>query len=172
MSDLSLTGTTELIESDRLIVRPISREDVEDYYNLTNSRPLTPTPLQAMKSRDMAWQYLARFFSKSEHFGQVAMDRSGKLLGVIFTSVDSVDRRATLSWVFRPIVDEALSALDLLLNSVTEDWGRRLEVAIQPSQSACLNIAVSLGFSKEANLKRYIYRNGKYHDVWLFVRML
>jgi len=163
----------QLIENDRLIIRPITHEDVDDYYHLTRTtKTLSPLPFDSLDSRHMVWKTLARFMSPiSECRAFAVMDKRGKLQGVIFITVDDVDRKTSLSWMFRPILDQVVRAIELFLGSLNGASCGRIEILIHPAHMEAAELAMNLDFQKEANLPSHIFRNGKYHDVWLFSRM-
>jgi RimJ/RimL family protein N-acetyltransferase len=174
MPDLDLAATNELIEDDTFIIRPVTPDDVEDFFRLTRTRnALSPVPFEVMPSRDAAWMALMQYLAKSSHYkAWAAMDKRGRLEGIIYLTLDVKDRKALLSWLFQPVLDRVASALRLFIASTSGPWSRRLEVMVTPGESASAGILLDLGFKKEATLMSYIFRNQDYHDVWLFTRLV
>jgi RimJ/RimL family protein N-acetyltransferase len=173
MPESDLAASHELIEGDGLIIRPCTHEDIEDYYALTrSSKAISPMPYPVMSSRDAAWLHLAPLLSRKSHRKvYIAMDHSGRLIGVIYLTIDGPNRRSVINWLFKPILDQTAKALRLFLTALRSDWSRRLEIMVEPGRLEAAHLVIDLGFQKEANLKGYVFENGGYHDVWLFCRL-
>lgn len=174
MPDLDLATAHDLIEGDAFIIRPVTHDDVEDFFRLTRTpNALSPVPFEVMTTRDAAWLTLMQYLAKASHHKALAvMDRRGKLQGVIYVTIDPRDRKAILSWLFHPILDQAGNALQLFISSVADLWSRRLDVLVMLGEATTAELLINLGFRKEATLKAYIFRNHEYHDVWLFTRLV
>lgn len=170
MPDLNLAKTQDLIEGQNFFIRPVTHEDVEEYYALTRTpKALSPVPFEVMPSREAAWLYLGRYLGRAAgHSAFAVMSKTGRLHGVLYLTIDDHDRKANLSWLFKPVIDLMMEAIELFLSSSSEGWSRRIEAVVEPGRTDAAGMLLKLGFRKEATLKSYIFRKGNYHDVWLF----
>lgn len=165
---------SRLIETPRLILRPLSSGDTGDIYRLvTSSGDLhLYTHIPEHYSPDDARQWVNAHAGKPYFF--VLTDKTTKeVMGVVsVVEFDMLQRRAEVGfWIGKAyrghsFMAEALQAMvrDLFRNTQTEKVIGRALVSNEGSAKTLLRA----GFTEEARLPKHEYHSGEMHDVIIF----
>jgi ribosomal-protein-alanine N-acetyltransferase len=163
-----------VIESDRLILKRITKDDVNEVFELrSNPETMKYIPRPLVKTTEDAIEHIAMIEEKiilneGINWG-ITFKNSSKLLGIIgFYRMQPENYRAEIGYILLPefhgkgIITEAVKRLitygfdDLKLHSI--------EAIIDPENLASENVLQKCGFIKEARLKECQFYEGKFLD--------
>lgn len=162
------------IETDRLILRRITNDDVDEVFELrSNPETMKYIPRPLVKNSDDALEHIAMIEEKiitniGINWG-ISLKGDPKLLGLIgFYRMKPENYRAEIGYMLLPefhgkgIVPEAVNRLitygfnDLKLHSI--------EAVIDPENFASEKVLQKCGFIKEAHFKESEFYEGRFLD--------
>ena len=162
------------IETDRLILRRITTDDVNEIFELrSNPETMKFIPRPLVKNTEDALEHIAMIEEKIEtnigiNWG-ITLKDSNKLLGIIgYYRMQPENHRAEIGYMLLPefhgkgIIPEAVKRLiqygfeDLKLHSI--------EAVIDPENFASETVLLKCGFVKEAHFKESELYEGKFLD--------
>jgi ribosomal-protein-alanine N-acetyltransferase len=163
-----------LIETDRLILRRVTNNDVNEIFELrSNPETMKFIPRPLAKSNEDVLELIAQIEDKIvTNTGinwAITLKDSPKLLGIIgFYRTQHENYRSEIGYILNPkfhglgIISEAVNRLitygfnDLKLHSI--------EAIIDPENFASEKVLQKCGFVKEAHLKECVFYEGKFLD--------
>jgi [ribosomal protein S5]-alanine N-acetyltransferase len=162
------------IETERLILRPLTTEDSEGLFRIFSdpevTRYLEITPLKfASEGKALLEYFNGQFERKSGVRWGIERKQDGALLGTCgFHSVELWVFKAELSYdIGRPywgkgIVPEAAKAL--LQHAFGEMGMNRVQASVLPEAAASAKVLEKLGFHREGVLRETGYWKGRFWD--------
>lgn len=162
------------IETERLILRRITNNDVDEVFELrSNPETMKYIPRPLAKTTEDALEHIVMIEDKIEtnigiNWG-ISLKNSPKLLGIIgFYRMQPENYRAEIGYILLPefhgkgIITEAVNRLitygfdDLKLHSI--------EAVIDPENFASEKVLQKCGFVKEAHFKESEFYEGRFLD--------
>ena len=162
------------IETERLILRRITNEDVNEIFELrSNPETMKYIPRPLVKTTEDALEHIAMIEDKiitniGINWG-ITLKGNSKLLGIIgYYRMQPENYRAEIGYILLPefhgkgIIPEAVNNLirygfdDLKLHSI--------EAVIDPENLASEKVLQKCGFVKEAHFKESEFYNGRFLD--------
>ncbi|MBP5174493.1 MAG: GNAT family N-acetyltransferase [Treponema sp.] len=171
-----------VIESPRLILRPISKKDVGDLFQIySDTEMMQNRALLPFKTIEEA-QNLADFFirgmkEKTMLRWGMELKENGQLIGTCgFTSFSEQDRKAELEFemIGKPNKGRGLmreTILVLLNFAFTNTDINRVEALIETQDMKAPELLKKVGFKKEGDLREYKMRRGKLTDMTLWAML-
>lgn len=177
MLDINFTPFPNL-ETERLYLRRISKEDVNEIFALrSNKETMKYVPRPLAKTEEEALQHIALIDSKIENNEginwAITLKGNPKLIGIIgHYRIKSEHFRAEIGYMLLPeyqgkgIVSEAIKE--------TVRYGfeimklHSIEAIIDPENFASGRVLQKNGFVKEAHLKENEYYNGRFLDTVIY----
>lgn len=163
------------LESDRLILRPMRVDDVQDMYDYAKRSDLTKYLLwSAHQSQAYTKEYLKyvvkRYKAGAFYDWAVVEKSSGRMIGTCgFTSIDIEHRRAEIGYVINPDFQRngyAPEAARIVLEygfSVLEL--HRIEARFMKDNEASLKVMRAVGMSFEGYLRDSMLVKGEYRTI-------
>lgn len=163
-----------VIETDRLILRRITDEDVNEVFELrSNPETMKYIPRPLVKTTEDALEHIAMIEEKiATNIGinwGITLKDNAKLLGIIgYYRIQPENYRAEIGYMLLPdfhgkgIIPEAVNKLirygfdDLKLHSI--------EAVIDPENLASEKVLQKCGFVKEAHFKESEFYEGRFFD--------
>lgn len=166
------------INTDRLLLRQITHDDVDDFFWLRNNDDVMKyIQLPKLESKQKAIEridFLNNSTIKNEAINwAITLNNSDKLIGwILLKSIDLVNHRAEVGYLLHPdfwrkgIIQEALTAvLDFSFNTLNF---HSLEALVNPENIASISLLEKHGFVKEAHFKENFYFEGEFLDTGVY----
>ena len=177
-SDLKLFSKIPVLQTERLILRKITRADLMDVYEYA-SDPLVSKYLLWNPHSDLSYtsQYLKLIehnYKKQNFFDWgVTLADSKKMIGTCgFTSFDIKNNMAEIGYVLNRkywgrgiAVEAAKKVIDFGFNTLDL---HRIEVNFIPSNASSRRVAEKCGMHYEGVLKERIWVKGEYKDIEVY----
>lgn len=170
--------TPIVVESERLIVRPVQENDLQALMLVNGNDEATrflPYPSWRSLADARAWyERMSAMGARGESIQYVLVDKvSGLAIGTcLLFRYEESSARAELGYVLgraywsRGIMREALGAV---LNCAFGPYGlRRLEAEVDPLNQASSRLLEGLGFTREGQLRKRWVDKGAAHDTIIY----
>lgn len=162
----------QMIETKRLILRPIYEEDLKDIYEVFSNDKLMETyGMASLTSIDHARDFLQELIKDGEW--AITKKDTKQLLGTIgFVSNKKKHKRSEIAFVLKEdfwakgYMNESLKAvIDKYFQNTNNN---RLEAYVYPRNTACVHLLETIGFQKEGHLREYAMKRGRLEDYLLY----
>ena len=164
--------------TERLILRQITENDVEDFFWLRNSEEVMKyiqlPKLETVEKAKERIKTLNEGTLKNEIINwAITLKDEQKLIGwILYKSIDLVNHRAEVGYLLHPdywrkgIVQEAITAvLDFGFNTLNF---HSIEALVNPENDASILLLEKNGFVKEAYFKENFYFEGAFLDTGVY----
>lgn len=163
-----------IIESDRLLLRQVSKDDVDEVIALRgNPENMKYIPRPLVTTTAMALEHIAMITEKIEqNIGinwAITLKGNTKLLGIIgHYIIKPQDYRSEIGYMLLPEYHNkgiTAEAINVVLNYGFEVLNlHSVEAIIDPNNIASAKVLEKNGFKKEAHLKENIFWNNRFYD--------
>ncbi|GGP11006.1 GNAT family N-acetyltransferase [Oceanobacillus neutriphilus] len=167
-----------ILETDRLILREISKEDAKGIFACFSNENVTRYYGQeTLKSIEQAEGFVD-FFAKSykEKKGiRWGIERKGTqgIIGTIgFNALSPKHKRAEIGYEIHPeywrLGYTAEAVLEVIQYGFDDLGLTRIGAVVFKDNEASSNLLYKVGFQKEGILRKYMYQNGKAYDTYVY----
>ncbi len=167
-----------LLSTQRLTLRQITEDDVEEFFWLRNSQEVMKyiqlPKLDSVEKAKERIKSLNDSMAKNEmvNWG-ITLTGESRLIGwILFKSIDLINHRAEVGYLLHPdfwrkgIVQEAMTAvLDFGFNTLNF---HSLEALVNPENEASIALLEKNGFVKEGHFKENFYFEGNFLDTGVY----
>jgi ribosomal-protein-alanine N-acetyltransferase len=164
------------LKTERLILRPVERQDQQKVFEgfshpeITRYFDLTYDSFEAT-SAQMDWYETNR--EQGLGFAWVLTSPQSDFMGVFsIYRIDNVHKKCELGyWLFPSFWEKgyATEALRTIIQFVGNELRlHRIAAEIEPENTASTHLLAKLGFEREACLRDYEFKNGRYNnlEIW------
>jgi ribosomal-protein-alanine N-acetyltransferase len=167
-----------IIETDRLILRAVSENDVEDVFEIRSNpiimrfipRPIAKTKNDALDIINLIKEGIE---TKSKINWAITQKGNNKLIGIIgYVNIHEHNSRAEIGYVLnenyhrKGITIEALHAV--IQFGFNQFNFHSIEAVINPKNLPSCNLVIKYGFTKDGYFKDYTFSNNVYTDAYVF----
>ena len=166
------------LETERLILREITRDDAEVIFACFSNDYVTrfygQDPIKNIdQARDFVDFFAENFKEKKGMRWGIETKREKELIGTIgFNAWSPKHKRAEIGYELHPdhwrkgYMNEAVSKI---LSYGSETLGlTRIGAVVFLENEASNNLLTKIGFQKEGILRNYMYQNGKVYDTYVY----
>lgn len=168
------------IETERLTLRLLTRDDVDDVHAWMSDPEVTRYQLYDPRSREQVLDSIDRFSSavslvdKGDFLQPAIVEReSGRVVGCIFVNLsDPENETAEIGWALAAAYhgrgfafEAATAALDLLFGEVE---ARRVVAELDPRNAASIRLCERLGMRHEAHFVEHMMFKGSWADTGIY----
>ncbi len=163
------------LESDRLLLRPITVQDAKDLFEIYSNKEVMlyfddRSAFENMsEAEDMAKGYENGIKTKAEMRWGIILKDTGKLIGTCgFHAISDYDKRLEIGYDLnrkywgKKIMTEALS---LIIQFAFEMDVNRIEAFVEPPNTGSRVLLEKLGFSLEGTLRQHEMCRGELIDI-------
>ena len=168
-----VTANTDLpvIHTPRLVLRPVQKDDVEDYFEIfSDKETLKHFAQEPLKDLSEAREFLARKIESNENGSSrtwgICLVDSGRLIGhFVLFNASEVNRRAEVGYILNRKFWGSGYASEVLSRMIeycfeTEKMGR-LEADVDPENIGSLKLLERHGFQREGYFRKRWYFQGE-----------
>lgn len=163
------------INTNRLVLRKLTQNDVEDIYQIFSSDTLMiPYGMNSITSLKKAQKLLDDMINDGE-WG-IILKGTNSFIGTIgFVGFKEAHKRAEIAFELKDqywnkgYMSEALNAV--ISYFFNESDMNRLEAFVYPTNKASIKLLEHCGFIKEGYLREYVLRRGKLQDYLLYAML-
>jgi ribosomal-protein-alanine N-acetyltransferase len=169
------------IETDRLILRAITENDVEDVFEIrTNPKTMRYIPRPIAQNLNDAWNVIQiikeGIETKTKINWAITQKGNDKLIGIIgYVNIHEHNSRAEVGYVLNENYHRKGITIEALHTVIQYGFNQfnfhSIEAIINPKNESSIQLALKSGFTKDAYFKDYIYFNEKYIDALVFSKV-
>lgn len=161
-----------ILETSRLLLRPLTKEDLLTIYELFSDDVLMePYGMQNLKNVDAANKLLTSMMEEGE-WGIVHKEDAIVIGTLGFVAYKETHKRAEIAFEIKPsywskgYMKESLQAVvDYFFK---ETKMNRLEAYVYPRNKGSIKVLQKLGFKREAWLREYAFKRNKMEDYFVY----
>lgn len=167
-----------ILETERLILREITEEDVEGIFACFSNNSVTRYyGLEKLESIEQARQLVSSFTNNYSVKRGIrwGMERKGTkgIIGTIgFNNMVPKHKRAEIGYELHPNYWRkgygSEAACKILSYGFREMGLTRIGAVVFTENEASNNLLLKIGFQKEGLLRDYMYQNGDSHDTYMY----
>ncbi|WP_046214358.1 GNAT family N-acetyltransferase [Paenibacillus wulumuqiensis] len=171
-------GHLPVLETERLLLRPVTKEDREDMYlygaDSELTRYVTWHTYQTIEDADTFIEYLLDRYEQGQVAPWAIQDKeSGRMIGTAgFVNWNITQFRAEVGYVLaRPYWNRGYmtEAMEAILQFGCEQMKlMRIEARCMTGNIGSTRVLEKLGMQYEGLLRKHLYAKGKFHDVQLY----
>lgn len=169
-----------IIETDRLTLRKVSMDDINDIYNIYSSVEVCKfydvEPFTEIEQAEKHIQRWLNFFAEQKKI-RFTLDYNHKIIGTCgLYLINAFHKRACLGYELLPeywgqgFASESIPAM--LQNAVNYYGLQRIQAEVLPENIASHKLLNNIGFTKEGLLKSYENWGKKgFVDLWIYSKI-
>jgi len=171
-------GYLPVLETDRLLLRPVTKEDREDMYEYGSDSELTRYvtwhTYQSIDDADAFIEHLLGLYAEGQVAPWAIQDKeSGRMIGTAgYVNWDIRQFRAEIGYALaRPYWNRGYmtEAMNAILQFGREHMKlMRIEARCMPENIGSGRVLEKLGMQYEGLLRKHLYAKGRFHDVKLY----
>jgi ribosomal-protein-alanine N-acetyltransferase len=166
------------IETDRLILRAITENDVEDVFEIrSNPKTMRYIPRPIAKNLNDAWNVIQiikeGIETKTKINWAITQKGNDKLIGIIgYVNIHEHNSRAEVGYVLNENYHRKGITIEALHTVIQYGFNQfnfhSIEAIVNPQNKPSCNLVLKCGFTKDAYFKDYNFHNNEYVDAYVF----